>query len=261
MVDAYIALGSNLGDRLRMLARAVDGISRIPQTHVERVSHAYESEPAYETEQPPYLNAVICATTTLTSDAFFAELNQLEEELGRIREEANGPRVIDIDLLLFGDEERQGEDLTLPHPRLLEREFVVVPLLAIAPRVKLPDGRHPRRSEATVGQIMRDYGPVPDIGAEHNMPIQVSDWVPVATSEGPQTAIAGFDAALEFKRSVLEQEGIPFAFQPFAPGTEADIFGRPQVIELVVPAEHADRAQELLEAVDNAPLAEAPVDL
>jgi hypothetical protein len=83
--------------------------------------------------------------------------------------------------------------------------------------------------------------------------------VAVASSEGPQSALGGFDAELDFKRSVLEQEGIPYAWQPFAPGTEIDILGRPQVIELAVPASYGERARALLETVEATPPVE-PVE-
>lgn len=260
MATAYIGLGSNLGDRLAALSEAVDGIAHFPDTHVERVSNAYESEAAYVEDQPPFLNAVIEVSTMLTSDDLFTEIQQLEESLGRVREQPKGPRAIDIDLLLFEDEERTSDWLTLPHPGMLEREFVVVPLLAIAPRVTMPDGTHPRRSNATTGPVLRDLGPVPDAGAEHNMPVTAAEWVVVAETEGPQASFGGYDAGLELKRSVLEQEGIPYAFQPFAPGSDVDILGRPQVVELVVPVDYQERAIALLEAVEAAPLEESLAD-
>lgn len=251
MTTAYIGLGSNVGDRLRFLAHAVDGIAHVPEVHVERVSHAYESDPAYDADQPAFYNAVAEVTTTLTAEGLLTALQAIEEELGRLRERVNGPRTIDLDILLFGDEERVSDELTIPHPGLLERDFVVTPLLEIAPRTTLPDGTHPRRSNTKVGEVVRDLGPVPDVGVEHNLPIDADHWVPVAVNEGPQTSLAGFDAELDFKRSVLEQEGIPYAWQPFAPGVDADLFGRPQVIELVVPAEYYERAASVLESVDD----------
>lgn len=256
MSTAFIALGSNLGDRLGNLSRAIDAIAHVPSTHVEEVSRAYESEPAYVESQGAFLNAVIQVTTGLESDALLTHLNTIEDEMGRVREFENGPRVIDLDLLLFDDEERVSDRLTLPHPRLLERDFVVTPLLEIAPDVELPDGTRPDRSAATVGLIVRDLGTIPDAGAQHNMPIEDTEWIAVAEGEGPQSAVGGFDAALQFKRKVLEQEGIPFAFEPFEPGSDIDLFGRTQVFRLVVPAAYAATATALLEAVDEAPVEE-----
>lgn len=256
MTTAYVGLGSNLGDRLGNLSQAVDKIAHLPSTHVEEVSRAYESVPAYDEEQPAFLNAVVEVTSGLDSDSLLEALLGIEDEMGRIRSRENGPRVIDLDLLLFGDEERESAELTLPHYGLLERDFVVVPLLEIAPHVVLPDGTHPRRSKTTVGEVIRDLGPVPDAGLEHNMPIEDTEWVEVARSEGPQAAIGGYDAGLELAREVLEQEHIPHAYEPFAPGTDTDIIGRPQVISLVVPAAFYGRASAILEEVEETPPSE-----
>jgi len=252
MVTAYIALGSNLGDRLGNLSRAVDAIAHLPESHVENVSHAYESVPAYEQDQPHFLNAVIEVSTGLEAHALLEFLQDTEAEMGRIRQADNGPRVIDLDLLLYGDEERVSDDLTLPHPGITERDFVVTPLLEIAPRTKLPDGTALRRSEATEGTVIRDLGMIPDAGAEHNMPIDHVEWVVVSESEWSHDAVSGFDASLQFDRQVLETEGIPFAFEPFEPGIDMDPFGMPMSFKLLVPESHAEQAKEILAAVDAA---------
>lgn len=256
MSTAFVALGSNLGDRLGNLSRAVDAVAHIPSTHVADVSHSYESQAAYNESQGAFLNAVIRVETTIEPDALLSQLNLIEDEMGRVRDEANGPRVIDLDILLYDDEEWTTERLTLPHPRLLERDFVVTPLLEIAPDVVLPNGRTPQRAEAGVGQVIRDLGPVPDAGAQHNMPIEETEWIVVAEGGGPQSAVGGFDASLQFKRKVLEQEGIPFAFEPFEPGIDVDFLGRPRNFKLVVPEAFAATAIALLKAVDEAPLME-----
>jgi 2-amino-4-hydroxy-6-hydroxymethyldihydropteridine diphosphokinase len=250
MTTAYIALGSNMGDRLGNLSRAIDAIAHLPETHVDEISNAYESMPAYREGQAAFVNAVIEIHTGLESESLLAELLGIEDTLGRERVEENGPRTIDLDLLLFGDEERTSEALVLPHPKMLERDFVVTPLLDIAPHVTLPDGTHPRRAAATVGPIVRDLGRIPDAGAAHNMPIEETEWVAVAESEGPQTPMGGFDAGLQFLREVLEQEGIPFAFEPFEPGVDSDFLGRPRVFSLVVPAEYAERARAVIAEVE-----------
>jgi len=254
MVTAYIALGSNLGDRLGNLSRAVDAVAHLPETHVEKVSHAYESSPAYETDQPHFLNAVLEVSTGLEAEALLGFLMDTEGELGRVREDANGPRVIDLDLLLYADEERDSEELTLPHPGIAERDFVVTPLLEIAPRTKLPDGTALRRSQASVGTVIRDLGAVPDPGVSHNMPIEDVEWEVVSESEWNQDAVSGFDAALQLDRQVLETEGIPFAFEPYEPGTDMDPFGMPQSFRLLVPESYAQQARDLLAAVDAAPI-------
>jgi 2-amino-4-hydroxy-6-hydroxymethyldihydropteridine diphosphokinase len=252
MVTAYVGLGSNLGDRIGNLSRAIDAIAHIPETRVSSTSRAYESVPAYHGEQPAFVNAVAEVETGLTADGLLNHLGRIEAEMGRVREVENGPRVIDLDLLLFGDEERASEMLTLPHPRLKERDFVVTPLLEIAPRVKLPDGRHPKRSEATVGPVIRDLGQLPDAGVGHNMPIEETDWVTIAQSEGPQSAIGGFDAQVQFKRQVLDQEGIPYAFEPFEPGLDMDIIGPTRTFKLGIPAEYEERVLALFESLEEA---------
>lgn len=253
MTTAYIALGSNMGDRLGNLSRAVDAVAHVTQTHVTKVSHAYESVPAYELDQPHYLNACIEVSTAIEPEALLGFLLDIENEMGRVREAENGPRVIDLDLLLYGDEERASDELNLPHPGIAERDFVVTPLLEIAPRTKLPDGTALQRSQATVGMVIRDYGAVPDAGVTHNMPIEDVEWTVVSQSEWVQDAVSGFDAALQLDRQVLEAEGIPFAFEPYEPGVDMDPFGMPIVFKLLVPDQYAAQASALLAAVDAAP--------
>lgn len=253
MVTAYVALGTNLGNRLTNLSQAIDAVAHIPETHVEKVSHAYESAPAYEFDQPHFFNAVIEISTGMQAEALLDHLLDIEADMGRVREAENGPRVIDLDLLLYGEEERTSPELTLPHPGLIERDFVLTPLLEIAPRTKLPDGHLLRRSEGSVGVVLRDLGRIPDAGAEHNMPIEDVEWVVVSASEWSQDAISGFDAKMQFDRQVLEDEGIPYAFEPFEPGVDMDPFGLPLSFKLLVPESYAEQAKALLDAVKAAP--------
>jgi len=252
MATAYIGLGSNLGDRLGNLAMAVERIAHLPETHVEEVSHAYESVPAYDESQPDFVNAVAEVTTGLQADALLGYLLEIETEMGRVRESEKGPRVIDLDLLLFGEEEWNSAELVVPHPGLAERDFVVTPLLQIAPRTTLPDGTPLRRSTATVGTVLRDLGEVPDAGESHNVPVEQVTWVVVAESESATGTIAGFDAGLTLKREVLEAEGIPFAYSPYEPGTDMDPFGMQTTFQLMVPEEYAQTAAALLELVEAA---------
>lgn len=257
MATAYIGVGSNMGNRLGFVSHAIDGVAHLPGTHVEQISHAYESEAAYDEQQPAFVNAVIEVSTSLPAEDLLGQLDEIERALGRTRTSENGPRTVDLDLLLYGEEEWNTERLTLPHPRLLERDFVVTPLLEIAPNIVLPDGTRPSSESATVGRVTSDLGEVPDAGLEHNMAVDDdAEWVEVAQSEGPQSAIAGFDAQLDLKRGVLEQEGVPYAFDPFPPGSDVDILGRQQVIRLLVPAEYGERAIALLDAVEDAPTVE-----
>ncbi len=250
---AYIGVGSNMGDRLGNLAAAVDAVAHVPETHVENVSRAYESVAAYDEDQPNFINAVVEVTTALQADALLGYLLELETKMGRIREADKGPRVIDLDLLLFGEEEWNSPEITVPHPGVAERDFVVTPLLEIAPRTTLPDGTPLRRSETTVGLVLRDLGPVPDAGVEHNVPVEAVNWVVVAESESASDTVAGFDAALLLKQEVLESEDIPFAYTPYEPGTDMDPFGMQVTYQLLVPEEYAETAKALLALVKAAP--------
>jgi len=160
-VTAYVALGSNLDynggpesdSRLARLRVCLDRMKNIPGTTVEAVATAVESEPAYHLDQPPFANSVVKLSTRLGMYALAAELRRIELAGGRIRGIENGPRSIDIDLLLFGDETRDTPETTVPHPRMLERHFVVEPLLEIAPDVTLPDGTPVTRDGLQYGAI------------------------------------------------------------------------------------------------------------
>ena len=246
MTTAYIGLGSNEGDRLANLAAAIDAISDIPDTHMERVSHAYESEPAYLADQPRFANAVAEITTGLEADQLLGYLQEIEDTLGRVRDVAKGPRTIDLDILLFGDEERTSPTLTIPHPGLLDRQFVVVPLLDIAPRLHMPDGTRISREAATEGPIVAELGAVADLGATHNDPALADDWVQVATCEGSSDVMSGWDAAVSLQRQVLEDADIPYAFDPYPPEEATDPWGMPITFKLLVPAAYAERATKLI---------------
>lgn len=246
MTTAFIGLGSNQGDRLAKLAAAVDALAEIPETHLERVSHAYESEPAYVEQQPKFANAVAEITTSLSSSQLLGYLFDIEDSLGRVREAENGPRTIDLDILLFGDEELNSAELTIPHPHLLERQFVVVPLLDIAPRLHLPDGTPVLREIATIGEIVGDLGPIADLGASRNDPALAGDWVEVARCDAGSDVLSGWDAAVSLQRQVLQEADIPYAFDPYEPDATMDPWGMPRTFRLLVPAEYADKANAMI---------------
>lgn len=132
----YLALGTNLGQREANLRAAVGMLA--PEVVVEQVSSLYETEPAYITNQPLFLNAVLRATTGLRPQELLVKLKQIEHDLGRAETVRNGPRLIDLDILAYGDLMLHEDDLVVPHPRLVERPFVLVPLAEIAPDVQLP---------------------------------------------------------------------------------------------------------------------------
>ena len=139
MAEAYIALGSNLGDRLRTMREAV-GRLRVHGT-IEAVSSVYETEPVGVTDQPAFLNAVLRLRTELGPAALLATMLAIEVDLGRLRTTVNGPRTVDLDLLFYDDLSVDTAELVVPHPRLHERAFVLVPLVDIA-----PDLLHPAQS-------------------------------------------------------------------------------------------------------------------
>ncbi len=136
MTIAAIALGANLGDRLETLRAAIERISSLGA--IIKVSSVYETDPVGYLDQPAFYNAVLLLETNLGPETIMTELLKIEAELGRVRTFANAPRAIDLDLLLYGDEIRDTPALTLPHPRMHERAFVLVPLAAIAPNMIHP---------------------------------------------------------------------------------------------------------------------------
>jgi len=249
MTTAYIGLGSNEGDRLANLASAIDALSEVPDTHVERASRAYETEPAYVENQARFVNAVVEVTTDLEALQLLGYLQQIEDTLGRVRDISNGPRTIDLDILTFGDEEISTPELTVPHPGIEERAFVVVPLHEIAPHFRMPDGSRLHVDAASVGRVVSDLGMIADLGVMHNEPVLAADWVQVATCNAGQDVVTGWDAAISLQREVLGDAGIPYAFDPYAPDEAMDPFGMPVVYRLLVPADYADKANRLIAEV------------
>ncbi|PZD94835.1 2-amino-4-hydroxy-6-hydroxymethyldihydropteridine diphosphokinase [Paenibacillus sambharensis] len=129
--EAYIALGTNQGDRGAMLCAALDRLSALRDVRVTRVSAVYETDPVGYTEQPAFLNMVAAVQTALEPDRLLAELLRIEHELGRVRDIRWGPRTIDLDLLMMEGVTMNTEQLTIPHPRMMERAFVLVPLCEV----------------------------------------------------------------------------------------------------------------------------------
>ncbi|MEM1347999.1 MAG: 2-amino-4-hydroxy-6-hydroxymethyldihydropteridine diphosphokinase [Myxococcota bacterium] len=131
---AYVALGSNLGDRAAALEAALRALDETERIALEVVSSFYETAPMYVSDQPVFLNACAEVSTSRTPESMLDELMRIERELGRVRDVDKGPRTIDLDLIAFGGEVRATDTLTLPHPGLPERAFVLVPLREIAPQ-------------------------------------------------------------------------------------------------------------------------------
>ena len=138
VVRAAIGLGSNLGDRARHISDAASSLG--DSGSLVRVSSLYETSPVGGPEQGPYLNAVVVVDTELSARQLLNACLEIERAHGRERGERWGPRTLDMDVLLFGSEVIAKSDLTVPHPRMIERRFVLEPLLEAWPDAALPDG-------------------------------------------------------------------------------------------------------------------------
>lgn len=137
---AYLGLGSNLGERLDTLQQAVVLLAGAHGVRPDASSRVWETDPIGGPPQPDFLNVVLRVNTDLTPFELLDVCQGVERALGREREVRWGPRTIDIDLLLFGDQQMNVPLLTLPHPRMTSRGFVVLPLLELDPEVRMPDG-------------------------------------------------------------------------------------------------------------------------
>ncbi len=135
-MTCYLSLGSNMGDRAGYLIRAVGLLAAEGRVRLRRVSPVYETAPVGYKEQGPFLNLALSVDTELTPEEVLTVTQQVETALGRTRSFANASRTLDIDLLVCGAEVRDTPALALPHPRMLERQFVLVPLSHIAPELR-----------------------------------------------------------------------------------------------------------------------------
>ncbi len=127
----YLSLGSNLGDRQSYLAKALDQLAANPEVKLTAVSSLYETDPVGDKDQDSFYNCVVELKTSLPAGELLQFCQKIELELGRLRTRRWGPRTIDIDILLYGSLKQDDPDLILPHPRMAERNFVLVPLREI----------------------------------------------------------------------------------------------------------------------------------
>lgn len=139
-MKAYVGLGSNLGEREATIRSALDQLSRLPETQLVQVSSLYDTAPVGELDQPNFLNAVVVLETGLDARSLFWNMLLIERRLGRVRQPSRrfGPRTIDLDLLMFGDEVIDLPDLQVPHPEMPRRAFVLVPLVEVDPHAVHP---------------------------------------------------------------------------------------------------------------------------
>jgi 2-amino-4-hydroxy-6-hydroxymethyldihydropteridine diphosphokinase len=138
---AYIGIGSNLQNPSAQVSKAIESLGKQPDCHIKTVSKHYLNKAFGPVAQPDCINAVIQIETSLSPERLLTMLQNIELLQGRVREMRWGPRVIDLDLLLYGNIQLESDKLTIPHPGLTERYFVLVPLFEIAPDLVLPDGR------------------------------------------------------------------------------------------------------------------------
>jgi 2-amino-4-hydroxy-6-hydroxymethyldihydropteridine diphosphokinase len=153
---AYLSLGSNVGDRVAHLRDAIARLESIGR--VVSVSSFYETEPVEVTDQPWFLNCAVGLETALTAEQLMARLLQIEQKMGRRRIQKKGPRTIDIDILLFDDLILDSPDVTIPHPAMQERRFVLEPLAEIAAEARHPGIKKTIRElleELPAGQSVR----------------------------------------------------------------------------------------------------------
>ncbi len=167
-IKVFVALGSNQGDRVAALRAAVERLGSCLK--VEHLSQVYETEPAYVQDQPRYLNMVVKGSTRLDPHPLLLCLKQIERDLGRAGGMRWGPRPIDLDILLFGDRQVDLPDLQIPHVRLGERPFVLLPLAELAPDL-VPPGLgasvHELVAQApTIGAVIARLGALPELPNE-----------------------------------------------------------------------------------------------
>jgi 2-amino-4-hydroxy-6-hydroxymethyldihydropteridine diphosphokinase len=147
-VKTFVGLGSNLGEREVMIRLALDALGRLPETTLVRASSLYDTEPVGEVDQPNFLNAVAQLDTELTARQLLWNLLLIEKRLGRVRTQRWGPRLIDLDLLLYGQQVIEEADLRVPHPEITRRSFVLVPLVELDPLLV-----HPVTGQALVSHL------------------------------------------------------------------------------------------------------------
>lgn len=148
---AYIALGSNMGDRFGYLKKAIQSLEDHDSIHVVNSSSIYETDPVGYTNQAQFLNMAIKVVTSLEPLELLTVCNNIETDFGRKREIKWGPRTLDLDILLYNQENIETEKLTIPHPRMCERAFVVLPLLEMDESITIPSMSEPL--EACLHQI------------------------------------------------------------------------------------------------------------
>lgn len=276
MTQAIIGIGGNLGDRMTYLRRMIRALDDAECVRVLAVSHAYETEPWGVSDQSSYYNAAVRIETSLRADELLEVCKGVEEDLGRRRTVRFGPRTADLDILLFGDEEWVSERLTIPHPRMLERDFAVRPLLDVVGDLRMPDGSPVTDERVRIGRVLADLGPLEDPAADNvwvdegevrfvRAPFRslevdehevIGDWVavgPPRLERGGSNSSTDFD--LLWLEEVMNDAGVPTTFYPHRPGESLSSYpGVPTEVRLFVSRDRiADAYRALDEAVGEDP--------
>ncbi len=157
-VTCYLSLGSNLSDRARNIKDARRRLAEVPEIEIDSTSSVYESAPVGPQDQSDFLNQVAEVQVICSARRLLSIVQGIEKEIGRVRAQHWGPRSIDIDILLYGDETVDEPDLKIPHPQILHRQFVLVPLAEIAPDLVLPDGRTAAEAARPADPTLRRVG-------------------------------------------------------------------------------------------------------
>lgn len=153
---AYISLGSNIGDRFQHLKDAIQALHSRQGVSVPTISSIYETAPVGYTDQADFLNVVVAVETQLSARQLLEVCQEIEQQLGRIRDVRWGPRTVDLDILLYNHDAIETERLIVPHPRMHERAFVLTPLLEIAPTVAHPvTGKQYSEEAAVLDDVVR----------------------------------------------------------------------------------------------------------
>lgn len=156
MVSFYLSLGANIGDRFQYLKKAIQQLQQVQGITIDSISNIYETEPVGFVEQPAFLNMVVGGTTELTPEQLLQAVLEVERKQGRIREVRWGPRTLDIDILTYGEEKIAAGNLEIPHPRMQDRLFVLIPFTEIAAEQPIPVGENQLQTPRQLLENVKD---------------------------------------------------------------------------------------------------------
>lgn len=276
MTEAIIGIGGNLGDRMAYLGRMIRALDDAECVRVLAVSHVYETEPWGVPDQDSYYNAAVRIETSLGADELLDVCKEIEEHLGRRQTVRFGPRTADLDILLFGDERWISERLTIPHPRLMERDFAVRPLLDVVGDLRLPNGSPVTDEHVRLGKVLADLGPLENPGAgevwvdegeiqfvrapfrtlevdEHEV---IGDWIAVGP---PRTERGGANTSTDFDllwlEEIMKDADVPTTFYPHRPNESLTWYPwEINQVRLLIPRDRITDAHRAFEdAIDDDP--------